>query len=691
MDLSTLTPVSVPFTPYHDGVPKRTWQLPPEAREFVAWDGEGQNVDGVDKPQHYVLFGSSHSDPVVSESHIHTFTLLDHILRVGIEHPTAFHVGFAFGYDSNMIIRSLHENAIEQLHKTGKLALRRMGRRYFINYIPGKWFSISRYGENYDRKRNPHDKVTVKIYDLFSFFNSSFIAAYEKYVGPVPDVVRDGKANRNNFADLSAEYVLTYWRREIQMLVELANELRKRLYGADLPIREWHGPGALASYANRKHGVRQYMRQCPDPVREAARYAYAGGRFEMFQLGRREGPIYSLDINSAYPHGIRMLPSLNGGEWVYVRQPKRLARFGVYRIRLHPRHGGSFLERAPGPLFHRDKMGNISFPWMLEGWYWSPEARAASKLHNAELVEGWEYVGWSGLDRPFQWVEDTYALRRQWKADKNPAELALKLLLNSLYGKMAQRVGWDQDKRTAPVWHQLEWAGWVTSNTRAMLWDAMWRILARDRKGLLAVETDGLYTTVPPEHVIGNSSDGGDQSGNCRVESSTELGGWEIDVYDEILYVQSGLAWLRKGDNWICKRRGLDARTFQLDACRDYLRSLQPGKEWLPYVGQTTRFIGMGAALASSLPTKSRLGLWETVNREIRPGQGGKRIHVPSQCAACKSGLTPWEQTHDMSIRSLAYSGDTLSRQHDIPWENGDQGYTWREAEKESQGLVMVN
>lgn len=690
MDLSTLTPTPVKFTPYHDGVPKRTWQLPPEDREFIAWDGEGQNVDGPDKPQHYVLFGSSHSDPIVSDSHIHTFTILDYILRVGSDNPTAFHVGFAFGYDSNMIVRSLHEEAISHLHKTGKLALRRMGRRYFINYIPGKWFSVSRYGANYDRKKNPHDKVTVKIYDLFSFFGCSFIKAYEDLVGDVPEVVREGKANRNNFADLSADYVRTYWTREIQMLCELANELRSRMYGADLRIREWHGPGALASYANRKHNIREYMRVCPDPIREAARYAYAGGRFEMFRLGRQKGPIYSLDINSAYPHGIRLLPSLNGGEWVYVREPKRLARFGVYRIRLHPRIGGSFLERAPGPLFHRDKMGNISFPWVCEGWYWAPEARQVRGLSNAEIIEGWEYVGYKDLDRPYEWVEDYYQLRREWKAAGNPSQLALKLLLNSLYGKMAQRVGWNEEKRLAPVWHQLEWAGWVTSNTRAMLWAAMRKALAYDRSGVIAVETDGLYTTVPPIHILGNAADSSGQSGDSGVESSTELGGWEIDVYDEILYIQSGLAWLRKGDTWVCKRRGLDARTFQLDACRDYLRTLEAGKEWRPYVGQTTRFIGMGAALASSLPTKSRLGLWETVDREIRPGQGGKRIHVASQCSACKRGLSAWDASHDMSIRSLAYSGDVLSKPHDIPWENGDQGYLWREAEKEAQGLVMA-
>jgi hypothetical protein len=631
-------------------------------------------VDGPNKPQHYVLFGSSASEPLTSPTHIHTFDLLDYILRVGADNPTAFHVGFAFNYDSNMILRSLSERALRIIHRHNRVTLKRDGVRYHLHFLPGKWFSVSRYEANYDRKTNPHGKTSVRIFDLFSFFGTSFVKAYTDLVGPVPDIVTEGKADRNSFSD--AKKVAAYWRVEIEMLRELADELRRRMYGADLRITEWHGPGALASYANKHHGVKLSMAHTPNEVREASRFAYAGGRFEMFKLGRVNGPIYSLDINSAYPHGIRHLPNLAVGTWTHVDRPKRLAKFGVYRVRLNPRMGGTFLERAPGPLFHRDKMGNISFPWLLDGWYWSPEVRNLRHLDNAEIIEGWEYTGWETAPRPYAWVEDTYALRRQWKAEGNASQLALKLLMNSLYGKMAQRVGWNEEKYTPPTWHQLEWAGWVTSNCRAMLWQAMSRI---PNDGLIAVETDGLYTTVHPSYVIGDndgrirsrSEDPGD------VRSSTQLGGWEIEVYDEIIYVQSGLAWLRKGDAWICKRRGLDARTFELDAARDYVRSLGAKEQWLPYIGETTRFVGLGAAIQSSAPTKARLGVWQTIQREIRPGQGGKRVHIATQCKACRLGLTAWEMPHDMSIRSLAYK-DPYSKEHDIPWENGDQGYEWR-------------
>lgn len=655
--------------PYHKGRPSRPDAIPPERRRFIAWDGEGVNVRGPGKPQAYVLFGCSTGDYIHGEQHLHTFELLDFIVDVGRRNPDAFHVGFAFNYDANMIVQSLNENALRILHKHGRITLNRKPiAKYHIQFRPSKWFSVTRYKPNYDRRKNPHAKTTVRIYDLFGFFTKSFVKAYEELIGPLDSVVHEGKESRGSFSDVSDEYIRRYWRAEIEALRQLAEELRIRLYGAGLRITQWHGPGALASFALRQHNIKQHMSICPDPVREAARYAYAGGRFEIFKLGRVQGPIYSLDINSAYPFAITRLPDLSRGQWDYVRGPRtRLARFGVYRVRLLPTLGGSFVERAPGPLFHRDKMGNISFPWMLDGWYWSPEVANLYRLDGVryEIVEGWEYVGGyvPGEGLPFSWVSEMYDRRRKWKARGYGAQLALKLCMNSIYGKLAQRVGWDEEHRKAPTWHQLEWAGWVTSHCRAMLWDVLSRI---PWPHLIAVETDGLYTTLRPQEL--------------GISGSTDLGGWEVDVYDEILYVQSGMAWLRKGDNWTCKRRGLDARTFSLEDCRNYLQTLTPDAPWMPYTGETTRFVGLGAALASSAPTKVKHCVWQTVEREIRPGQGGKRIHLDKQCYACRDNCTAYDRAHDMSIRSLAYA-DPHSHPHDIPWENGDLDYAWRDME----------
>jgi hypothetical protein len=686
---------------YHKGKPTQARQIPLEERRFIAWDGEGINLNGSSMPQSYILFGCSTGEYISNTENITVFEIIDFMLNIGEANVGAIHIGFAFDYDANMIIRTLHTKTLERLHKNGSVYLKRPdGIKYRVEWRPRKWLQVTRFNPTYSAT-NTHAKTTVRIYDIFSFFNKSFIAAYEGNVGPVPEIIEKGKAKRSTFTvnDLTDGTIYRYWSVEIKMMQELAEELRKRLYGAGLRISLWHGPGALASYELRRHNIKDHMKESPDEVREASRYAYMGGRFEMYSLGRHHGPIYSMDINSAYPHAIRLLPGLSTGNWTFktgtdLMERKSLRDFGVYRIRMQydltSRVRGPF-GAYPSPLFHRDLLGNITYPWRVNGWYWCPEAIQVLRSNArglSTLEGGWEYET-EDASRPFKWVEDTYNLRQEWKTKKYPSEMALKLLLNSMYGKMAQRIGWDEEKRKGPTYHQLEWAGWVTSNCRAMLWNVMSRI---PHQSLIAVETDGLYTTTDPATI--------------GIRNSKELGGWEVEKYDEILYVQSGLAWLRKGNckqgcehteddrkqkicAWICKRRGLDARTFELNDCISYLSSLGPRQKWAPYIGETTRFVGLGAAIQSAIPTKKRLGVWETKTREITPGLSGKRLHMFSNCAACSNGKTAYEAGHTMIIKPIR---DPESYPHDIPWEDGYQkDFPWRIYEDEMRGLVINN
>src|SRR6266436_1517968 len=670
------------MSPYHHGKPSARTRL--EDRPFIAWDGEGVNLKGPGRPQSYVLFGSSVGH-ISNQEGLSAFDCLDHILETGAANPGAVHCGFAFSYDANMIIHSLSPTSLSRLHKNGWVRLKRAdGRRYTLTFAKGKFFRVTLYRPEYHAKQNPHAKTTVQIFDIWSFFGTSFIKAYEQMIGSVPDVIREGKAGRAEFKIEEYAEILTYWSLEIQMLKDLAVELRKRVYNAGLRISQWHGPGALATYALRQHKIKEHMAVSSDAVKLAARHAYAGGRFECYKIGLVAGPVYGYDINSAYPHAIRQLPSFSDGEWRHVTNPGRITKFGVYHVRM--KRGRGF-DATPSPLFHRDRNHNITFPWITDGWYWSPEAYHAKKC-GATIVEGWEYTGWSEL--PFAFVADMYAQRSDWKRRGISAQIALKLCMNSMYGKLAQRVGWDPITQRLPPFHQLEWAGWITSLTRARLFDVMRRIPFDQ---LIAVETDGVYTTIPPNEL--------------GIQSSDELGDWEIKQYEEVMYVQSGLAWLRSSEsNWTDKRRGLDpcrrnhqpetcdcSNVFSLSACREYLSGLHPrparGSEWSTYKGESTRFLGLGQALMSASPTHSKHCVWETAPREITPG-GGKRIHVPSHCAACAADATAYELGHDLVINSRAVV-EPYSYPHSIPWEDEIGHADWRDYKDDQDGIVTLS
>lgn len=638
----------------------RTRHPDPAEREFIFWDGEGARSALRPGRQNYVLFGNSEGE-YISDVELHTQQMLAFIIEQGRKYPHAFHVGFAFDYDVNMILRNMTPSQFLTLRKKGSV----LYGDYRIEHIPHKWFQVSWYGPSYPENRR--DRVTVKIADMFGFFQCSFLKAIKLYLKDDPilnaiAIIERGKAERNNFTYDQIDFIKDYWTTEGEAGRLLANQLREYLYDVGLTVKQWYGPGVLANWGYRKHKIDIHKREPIPEVYDAARYAYAGGRFERFQIGRFHNG-WGLDINSAYPYAISQLPSLTEGVWSHVQStsPDKIVEFGVYHVKMR----GAPVSSKVSPLFHRDKAGNISFPFITDGWYWSPEVATLRGNPDVEIVEGWEYTGWES--RPFDFVAEMYAYRRELKRLGIGSEKAIKLFLNSLYGKMAQRVGWERSGGP-PTWHQLEWAGWVTSSTRAKLFSVMRRI---PRDQLIAVETDGIYTTCDPA--------------TLGIEHSVELGGWEISPFDEIRYVQSGMYAKGALGKWETKYRGLDSNSINAYALRRHLQELLPNAaEWPVLTGPTTRFVGYRQALWRAEmgmgPMKTHLCRWETKDKDLSAGSAGKRVHSARNCVACSQNATAWEHPHQTVIRSNAIF-DVQSHKHDIPWLDHDSR-AWREYEE---------
>lgn len=689
---------------YHDGKTPEEKKAARRAKlwekDFVVWDGEGGRAPGKHKPQNYILFGCYNGDSHewISRKQLNTYECLEFIIEQGRANPNAWHVGFAFGYDVDMILRSLSVSQFERLKKRGYA---KVGDKYRVEHIPGKWFRVTEYGSQYPVVRT--DRFTVTIFDCWGFFQSSLVNALKTTIPDHPLMkhlpeIEAGKDARKQFDYSQLEYVTKYWKIENELFYYLINRLREMLYSVNLYITSWHGPGALASYAYQTNGIGKHKESIPDngksksgysaDIYDASRFAYAGGRFERFHIGRYKRA-YGYDINSAYPNAIAKLPSLTEGTWNHVQHPKRIVEFGLYHIRML----GPAIKRDPAPLFHRDSAGNISYPWRTEGWYWAPEVSAIidclPDFKNIEIIEGYEYTGWR--TRPFAFVEEIYDQRRVMKAEGNGAQMALKLLLNSLYGKMAQRAGWERTG-DAPRWHQLEWAGWVTSFTRAMLYRLMHQI-PYDK--LIAVETDGIYTTATPKEL--------------GIQDSKELGGWEISEYEELIYLQSGVYAKKEKGEWSIKFRGLDRNSFgdtandAAEAISKHAKSLfakpSPDDPWPNLAGTTTRFVGYRNALFRQAQGRGDFQqhhcVWETEPREISCGSVGKRIHSPRICKACARGLDSYQQGHETIVKSramLAADDALMSYRHAIPWLDKEQSiddkFKWLQMEEELDGLI---
>jgi len=578
------------------------------SRQIVAVDGEGFNLP--DGSHDYVMLGISHEKSLIDVNGLETVR----ILRYLHTHLSTENLNVIYGgsYDFNMILKGIPEETLLQIYNANFLSKAVDVGGYGVKWQKGKGFSIERDGR------------LVTINDVVSFFQCPFVQACDEYLKDEPlwienrDLVISEKAKRGDFDISQLEEINNYNQLELQLLVLLVTELRVRLNRVNLRPRRWNGPGAIASALFTREKVKQHLETCPTLVAQAGRFAYFGGRFEMLKYGSVQTKVYEYDINSAYPAALLNVPSLRGGLWAHSDGDISAHPFALY----HVTYQGTRSD-IPGPLGVRGQTGTVSYPLKADCWVWSPEMEVlrkyCDKVEGAtfKVVEVWAFHP-ADNTRPFSFVAALFEQRRILKAAGDGAQMALKLALNSMYGKLAQQVGWVQGTPSAPMrippYHQLEWAGYVTSWTRARILEAC----LDDLESVIAFETDALFTTELLPVKVGDG-----------------LGEWGVIEFDSLTYVQSGHYYGTKTNGEeVVKCRGIDRGFVSRKQVEDLL-TLPEDRRILP--ASLTRFYGAGVALARGLADYWCRWMVEPKNLSLYPT--GKRVHMG--CDACDGeGLT---------------------------------------------------
>lgn len=582
-------------------------------QNFGTVDGEGGNI-----PDPTALFGTVHAYQLLRAdefqisnpaglSYQECFSFLAALPRNRIW------TGYFFDYDVTMMCKGLpEERARRMFDPTERL---RSGSDFAFPYIDvdGRW-QISYIPHKEFRVRETGMEYFTTISDTGTFFQTSFIKTLTKWDIGTPeqrDGIAAGKLQRAGFTEMTPE-IEEYNALECVLHNTLMEEFRQVCVDVGYVPKKWQGPGHLASAMLTAHGV---PKRDAIPImknwkfRKLANAAYYGGRAETTAIGHIPGPVYQWDINGAYVAALRTLPCLIHGSWRFVRERPSLGNIYVGKIAFgHP--GGRMLYNLPV----RKADGNIFFPRYGTGHYWSTEIESAERASTqVEFTEGWVYEKHCDC-KPFAWIDSYYAERL--RLGKSGKGTVLKLGGNSIYGKLAQSIGY------AP-WANPVWAGLITAYCRATIIDA-YRHRPDD---VLMIMTDGLFLRHNP-----------------GLPVSRKLGEWDLTVHDHMFIVQPGIYFLPSH----IKTRGVPLGRIEAvqEEFRDTAAKLASDMRLPePVPVPVDNFLTMRQALARR---KWHLaGTWEHTTRDISFDWSNKRTG---------SGL--YRERETGVLRTLPYDSD---------------------------------
>lgn len=531
--------------------------------------------------------------------------------------PNAVFVGYALTYDFTMWLRGVSERDAYALYDERGIAARRPNNGQIRAPFPvrnprGQWeFDIMGNGKRFRLRPNSRlygrDNGWLYVSDVFGYWQASFVSAIDpaKWIDPVCspeeyEIILEGKAQRNvaEFNEAMRIYNVT----ENRVLARMMSQLNLGLVeAADVRLKraEWYGPGQAAQKWLGNVGAptrEQMIEATPGHVRNRAIEAYYGGWFENLAHGIQPGEAHSYDLLSAYPAIIADLPCLLHGEW---KQLKGLPKPGTLAL-VHGEFRG-VPGAATGPLPYRTKDGHIQRPLVTRGTYWFHEIAAARDAGllppygwGIQADDIWAFRSHCNHKPPLANIRELY--NRRLAVDKaSPQGKALKVIMNSAYGKTAQTIG-------QPLYANMVYAGIITSRCRAKILEAI-ATHPGGADAVLMVNTDGI--TFRGEHPTLPISD-------------TELGLWEYSKQQDLCLFMPGVYWELEAVGAKIKRRGmpLAAAQYVKDEASRLFQEWEPGKEW-PRVDVKIPWQFITGKLAYAR------GKWETAGTSIYDGTRG--------------------------------------------------------------------
>lgn len=575
---------------------------------------------GVQWKQAHVAFHFGYDTAVIAKDFTEDLTLIykatarNRNLLCNTEHPDDEECLRLHRYDEHLqqlVITEGGENDVIAWHAPSQIGIATSTKRRF-------YAELRPLGDRMEGNRR------LDIHDTGTAFTGGLLSVIEQWQPDLSssqlEAIAWGKESRKNSFD-AADITLIEQYSEAECVAhartcrKLLDSVRDAGHIAMKPSQLF-GSGSIASSALDYYNVatRKKTLTCDSMVRgltvdQIPAMTYFGGLIETPVLGQIDEPVDEADINSAYPSHMLALPCMLDGHGRWVSRPGArlsdalsgslgyvLASWDVQTVSTPP-----FLVRTREGLVRQPLTGSRI-------WVTLPEYETAAQRFPDALVAHHVvfYVPECECPNPLAFLADLYDRRADIKAQMelcerggpawlllNCQQMAIKLVINSIYGKFAQR------RPALGRFTNMHYASHITGCTRAQVRRESW--LREDQGGTIVyTHTDSVLS------IGGTPMDGGNSLGKWGLEKQSH----------KFTIVQPGLAVAIEGGKTASRGCGKSEFRTGVEAWLEIADLTRPPRTWPSIPIQRTFMLGRRLAIHEGHPELAG----NFVRRDFNPG-----------------------------------------------------------------------
>lgn len=411
---------------------------------------QNRNHNSIDKPREIVAVDTETEKGNIFLISDHDGNYLDYpnitfenVVKFLLHYEGKWIFFYNLGYDAECILKLLPEKILGSYKWKKELKFEYKG--YKICYFDRKKLTIS---------KGHH---SVNCYDIAQYYeNKPLLDAYSENVKkPLDPQCLKMKEKRGIFSlyyySRHKNEVRKYCIDDCILTKELAENWIKTFYEVfRFYPANWISSGYLAEKVLINNGINiPLFNETPYEVQELARQSFYGGRFELVVRGHI-GECYLYDINSAYPFALTTIPDITNGKWISSKKINPKAKLGFFYILAKV---SDSVKIAPFPFIKKNR--TICYPsGKFKTYVTLDELNAVTGDPRTKytVLESYQFIPNKNCGYPFKkFIEEQYNRRMKLRKNSNPLERAIKIILNSIYGKTAQKTNRTMGNLFNPV------------------------------------------------------------------------------------------------------------------------------------------------------------------------------------------------------------------------------------------------